>query len=310
MTVDEFPRERIAYVPINRRPDLRWKNGARLAVWIVPNLEHYQYLGDPRQPVDPYPRMPHPDMLIYSQVDQGNRVGIWRMLEVMDRYGLPATCSLNLSVYETYPEIAEACEARGWEVMSHGIYNSRHHWGLSREAERAVIADNIARHKALTGREMKGFFAPFASSTVHTEALCAELGLQYYVDYGFDDQPTPVRVQNGYILAMPYSFDVNDGMNFRANIEAPEFAENTITMFDRLYRDSEARGGRVMCVPLHPFFFGQPHRAKYLDQILGHIAGHTDIWVATGGEINDWYRQHHLPKMMPLLRDAGFDDAF
>lgn len=292
---------RIAYVPINRRPDLRWKDGKRLAVWIVPNLEHYQFTGDPGQPVDPYPRMPHPDMLIYSQVDQGNRVGVWRMLEVLDRYALPTTCSLNLAVYEMYPEIRDACEARGWEVISHGIYNTRHHWGLSRDEERAVIQNSIDRHRALTGRGMRGFFAPFASSTAMTEELCAELGLEYYVDYGFDDQPTPVRTPAGEILAMPYSFDVNDGMDFRRNVEGPEFAENTIALFDQLYRDSAARGGRVMCLPLHPFFFGLPHRAKYLDRILAHITGHEDVWFATGSQIVDWYRAHHYARMRPLL---------
>lgn len=297
---------RIAYIPITKRPDLRWPGGKRMACWIVPNVEHYQYLGDVGQKVDPYPRLPHPDMMVYTDVDYGNRIGFWRMLDVFDRYQLPITCSLNLAVYEMFPEIREAGEARGWEVMSHGIYNSRHHWGLSRDDERAVIQNSIDRHKALTRRDMRGFFAPFAASTEHTEDLCAELGLSYYVDYGFDDQPTPLRVPNGKLLAIPYSFDVNDGMNFRGNVEAKAFARNTIAYFDQLYSDSAHGGGRVACIPIHPFFLGQPHRAKYLDEILAHVSPHDDVWFATGSQIADWYYEHHHPLIEPLLREAGF----
>jgi peptidoglycan/xylan/chitin deacetylase (PgdA/CDA1 family) len=297
---------RIAYIPITERPDLRWPGGRRLACWIVPNVEHYQYLGDAGQAVDPYPRLPHPDVMVYSDVDYGNRVGFWRMLEVFDRYRLPMTCSLNLSVYEMFPEIRAAGEARGWEIMSHGIYNSRHHWGLDREAERAVIQESIDRHRALTGRALRGFFAPYAASTEHTEELCAELGLTYCVDYGFDDQPTPLRVPAGRMLALPYSFDVNDGMNFRANVEATAFADNTIALFDQLHADSARGGGRVACIPVHPFFLGQPHRIRQLDRILAHVSAHDDVWFATGSEIADWYYAHHYPLMEPLLREAGF----
>lgn len=299
-------QNRIAYIPITERPDLRWPGGKRMACWIVPNVEHYQYIGDRGQPVDPYPRIPHPDMLVYTHVDYGNRIGFWRMLEVFDAYNLPVTCSLNLSVYEMFPEIRDAAEARGWEVMSHGIYNSRHHWGLTREQERAVIQNSIDRHRALTGRDMQGFFAPFGASTEHTEDLCAELGLRYYVDYGFDDHPTPVRVPSGTILAMPYSFDVNDGMNFRANVEAETWARNTIAFFDQMYRDTQVRGGSVCCIPTHPFNLGQPHRVKYLDQVLAHALAHDDVWFATGSQIADWYYEHHFPILEPLFREAGF----
>jgi peptidoglycan/xylan/chitin deacetylase (PgdA/CDA1 family) len=298
--------DRITYIPITERPDLRWPGGKRMACWIVPNVEHYQYLGDHGQPVDPYPRLPHPDMLVYTHIDYGNRIGFWRMLEVFDRYRLPITCSLNMAVFEMFPEIRDAAEARGWEVMSHGVFNSRHHWGHTRDQEKAIIQNSIDRHRVLTGRDMQGFFAPFGSSTEHTEDLCAELGLKYYVDYGFDDHPTPVRVPKGQLLALPYSFDVNDGMNFRGNVEAMAWARNTIGFFDQMHKDAQVRGGSLTCIPTHPFNLGQPHRVKYLDQVLAHAASHDDVWFATGSQIAEWYYQHHFPVLEPLLRDGGF----
>jgi len=101
----------IPYSPIVTRPKLKWPNGARIALWLVPNIEHYEYLPRQNQARDPWPRMPHPDVLGYSRADYGNRVGYWRMVEVIDRYEIPCTVSLNLAVYEHFPEIMEECEA-------------------------------------------------------------------------------------------------------------------------------------------------------------------------------------------------------
>lgn len=60
---------RIAYSPIIRRPRLQWPRGARVALWLVPNVEHYEYLPRKGQMCDPWPRTPHPDVLGYSRAD-------------------------------------------------------------------------------------------------------------------------------------------------------------------------------------------------------------------------------------------------
>ena len=77
----------IAYSPIIQRPPLRWPNGARVALWIVPNIEHYEYLPKYVRTRDPWPRSPHPDVLGYSQRDYGNRVGLWRLFDLVGRPG-------------------------------------------------------------------------------------------------------------------------------------------------------------------------------------------------------------------------------
>ena len=123
-------------------------DGARIALWLVPNVEHYEYLPRTGQPRDPWPRMPHPDVLGYSRADYGNRIGFWRTLEVIDRYRIPCTVSLNLAVYEHFPEIMAGVRGAQWEVLCHGIYNTDYLWGLSEAEERAVIADCVATHSA------------------------------------------------------------------------------------------------------------------------------------------------------------------
>jgi allantoinase len=285
---------RITFSPIDKRPRLRWPNGARVALWLVPNVEHYEYAPRAGQPRDPWPRVPHPDVLGYSRADYGNRIGIWRTFDVIDRYKMPCTVSLNLAVYEHFPEIMEACEARDWEVLCHGIYNTDYLWGLPENEERAIVQDCVATHHRLTGRRLRGWFSPAGSWTLNTPDLVAEAGITYYCDWGFDDQPFPMNTRAGRLIAMPYSFDINDGINFRGNVEAAEFAEATISMFDRFYAEGEEQG-RVMCIPVHPFILGQPHRVRHFDNILRHIASHDRVWVARGAEIADWYAANYLP---------------
>jgi len=292
--IEDIQRRRIAYSPIDARPRLQWPNGARVALWLVPNVEHYEYLPREGQMRDPWPRMPHPDVLGYSRADYGNRIGIWRTFEAIDRYNMPCTVSLNLAVYEHFPEIREACEARRWEVLCHGIYNTDYLWGLPETEERAIIADCVATTRRLTGRALRGWFSPAGTWTLNTPDLVAEAGIGYFCDWGFDDQPFPLETKHGRLIAMPYSFDINDGINFRGNTEAAEFADATIAMFDRFYQEGETQG-RVMCIPIHPFILGQPHRVRHLDNILKHIAAHDRVWMATGAEIADWYTANYLP---------------
>ena len=80
------------------------RNGARVALWVVPNIEHYEYLPKFVRTRDPWPRSPHPDVLGYSLRDYGNRVGLWRLFQVTDDLGIPCTVSLSMAVLQHFPE--------------------------------------------------------------------------------------------------------------------------------------------------------------------------------------------------------------
>ena len=115
---------RVDYLPMIDRPIVRWPNGARVALWIAPNVEHYEYLP-PSAPFNPWPRTPHPDVQQYSRRDYGNRVGFWRMLDVLDRYQVKCSTTLNIGVLSHFPEVAEAMLERDWTFVNHGFYNTR-----------------------------------------------------------------------------------------------------------------------------------------------------------------------------------------
>jgi len=103
-------REFFTFSPIKARPLFKWPGGARIALWVVPNIEHYEYLPGPVRVRNPWPRMPHPDVLGYSLREYGNRVGFWRMLDVMDKHKIRCTISLNVANFEMHPEIMHAAK--------------------------------------------------------------------------------------------------------------------------------------------------------------------------------------------------------
>ncbi len=271
-----LPPHRVDYSPIIDRPRLTWPNKARVAFWVAPNVEHYEYLPEYEGHRNPWPRMTYPDAREYSYRDYGNRVGFWRMLEVLDAYAIKCCVSLNMAVLEHYPEIAEAMVERDWDYMSHGIYNTRYLYGYSEDREREFYQDNIETLKRHTGKSLKGMLGPAISGTANTPDLMAEAGLIYHTDWLHDDQPVPIRVNTGRLISVPYSIELNDSPLFRTHFEGEDFVQICKDQFDQLYREG-ADHGRVMCIALHPFVIGQPHRIHYLDEILRYIMSHEGV---------------------------------
>ncbi|UPY38747.1 polysaccharide deacetylase family protein [Sediminicoccus sp. KRV36] len=297
--------DRYRYSPILGRPRWRLPGNARVALWIVPNVEHYEYLPDTLRQRDPWPRTPHPDVLGYSVRDYGNRVGFWRMFDMFDRLGIRSTVSLNLAVYEHYPEIMEAIEIRGWDVMCHGLYNTRYHWGLAEPDERAEIAACVDLFRRLTGRMLTGWFSPGVSNTLITPDLIAEAGIGYSADFYHDDQPTPLRVRGGQtLISVPYTMDLNDAVLYRYDTEGAEFARMIRDHFETVWREGEVQP-RVMCVALHPYIMGQPHRIRHLERALGDILSRDGVWLTSGVEIAQWYRDNGLAEFRAHLGTEG-----
>jgi allantoinase len=190
-----LPPYRVDYSPIIDRPKITWPGKARLAFWVAPNVEHYEYMPDFDGQRNPWPRTPYPDVREYSYRDYGNRVGFWRMADVLDAYNIKCCVSLNLAVLEHFPEIGEAMVKRDWDFMSHGIYNTRYLNTYTEDQERAFYQDCIATLKRLTGKQLKGMLGPAISGTQATPDLMAEAGLIYHTDWMHDDQPVPIKVK-------------------------------------------------------------------------------------------------------------------
>ena len=293
-----LPPYRVDYSPIIERPPIKWPNDARVALWICPNVMHHEYLPDYDGLSSPWPRTAYfPDVQQYSYRDYGNRVGFWRMLEVMDKYGIKCGVALNVAVLEHFPEIGEAMVQRDWDFASHGIYNTRFLNTYSEEQEREFYRDNIETLKRHTGKTLKGMLGPNATGSERSPDLMAEAGLIYHADWAHDDQPVPIKVKSGKLISMPYSIELNDVLVFRNHNEGDYFARICKAQFDQLYKEG-AESGRVMCIALHPQAIGQPHKVKYLDETLGYIMSHDGVWQTTADEIAEYYIANYYDQVV------------
>ena len=286
------------YWPYQDRPKIVWPDGKKLAFWIAPNVEFYEF-NPPVNPSRPgWPR-PTPDVVGYSQRDWGNRIGHWRLMELLDKYNMRGSVSLNVALCDHMPEIIEACAEREWEFFSHGIYNTRYSYNMTEEQERRVLEDSIETVKKATGQRIRGYLAPALTHTERTFDLIAEYDFWYTCDLFQDDQPQPLKTKSGKLLSMPYSLEVNDVITYGALAMTPaRYAEILIRHFDQLLLESE-ESGAVMCIPLHAYLVSQPHRIRHFEEALKHIAAHKDdVWITTGTEIAKHYRDNYWDKTL------------
>jgi allantoinase len=287
------------YLPMIDRPTLTWPDGARIAIWIAPNVEFYELMAPISFAKAPW-RAPQPDVLGYSSRDYGNRVGVWRLFDVLDRFHLRATMALNIALCDHHPEIIDAAKQRGWEFISHGIYNTRYMYGMTEAQECAVIEDAIATVQLHTGQRLHGWLSPALTNTVRTPELLAQHRISYSCDFLHDDQPIPLNVKHGRLISLPYSVEVNDGSVYQRRLFSPQhFRDAIMAQFDRLY----AEGGSVMCISVHPFLSGHPYRLRAFVEALEYITAHDSVWFATGSEIADWYYSHHYDAVLAHLME-------
>ncbi len=260
-------------------------------MWVIPNIEHFLF----DRPSTRIAALPvNPDVLNYAWRDYGVRVGIWRMMEVMEKYGVKGTVALNSDVCRHYPRIIEEGKKLGWEWMGHGTNNSTLINSQTEAEERALIKEVVSTITKSVGQAPRGWLSPALSETVRTLDILAENGIEYVGNWVNDDQPYPMRVKKGSMIAMPYSVEINDIPALLDLHQSPEvFGQMICDQFDVLYEDG-AETGRVMAICLHPFLVGYPHRSKYFAKALAHITAREEVWLTTGSEIVDWYKMNYL----------------
>lgn len=273
------------YSPIIKRKKLEWPNGARLALWVIPNVEFF-----PLDKPIPGGSGKAPDLPSWTIRDYGNRIGVFRFMELFDRYGIRATAALNSDVCLHHPVIIEEGNKRGWEWMGHNQTNSRRLIDVPEGDEPGLIKATFATIEKVAGKRPKGWLSSGLQETWNTLDLLAAEGLEYICDWTNDDQPYLMTLESGKkLVSVPYSMEINDmGQMTRFLRSTDEFHDMICRQFDTLYREG-AQSGRVMAICLHPFLMGVPHRIGALEAALQYICSHAGVWLTTGGEIARHY---------------------
>ncbi len=281
--------ERFDYVPIVDRKVMKLPDRARVAVWVIVNIEEWDIHRPMARTVLPPPgggTNPPPDVPNYSWYDYGLRVGFWRLKEVLDRYGIKATVSLNGSVCTSYPRLIEAMLHAGWELMGHSYIQRP----MTMEEDQAgMIRQTMAAIRQAGGKPPRGWMGPGLTETWETPDLLAEAGIEYVCDWVNDDLPYEIRVRSGRLISLPYTVELNDIPIFLLQHHpAGELFRRTRDQFDTLYAEGETCP-RCMAIAVHPYITGVPHRIKYFDQVCQYLTQHSGVLFWKGEEILDWY---------------------
>ena len=283
-----LPTDRIAYSPISTRPRLTLPGGARMAVWVIVNIEEWNPLeAMPRTVLTPPAGgSPMPDIPNWAWHEYGNRVGFWRMLEVFDELNIAAVLAINGSAIRSYEPISRAALERGWEFMGHGFGQKNMQ---KVENEREDIIKTREAIKAFTGKPPRGWLGPGLTETWETPDLLVEEGFDYVADWVLDDQPVRLKTRTKPIVNLPYTQECNDvAMMLIQHHVAAEYKNRAIDQFEQIHKDS-GQSARIMALVVHPYIMGAPHRMRYFKEALEHMRARSDVLFWTGERIYEWY---------------------
>ena len=282
------PLERLTYSPIIDRTPLKLPGDARVAVWIVVNVEVWDVGGMmPRQVLPPPTGITQlPDVPHWSWHEYGMRVGFWRLKAVLDRLGIVPSLTCNARVWEVYPQVAAAARDAGWEFMGHSYDQRPIH---SEPDQRAMIERCMSVLEKHTGKRPVGWLSPGLTETLYTPEHLAAAGIRYIADWVIDDEPCTIRTARGPLVAMPYTVELNDiAMMAVQHHQANEFVSRCVDQFERLFDEGKERA-KVMAIAVHPYISGVPHRIKYFEQVLEALGKKPGVVFWTGERILQWY---------------------
>ncbi|PYE85342.1 polysaccharide deacetylase family protein [Pseudoroseicyclus aestuarii] len=253
-------------------PRVDFGGGTRLALWVTVDIDFFP-LDMPKTPFLPSGGLgrPYPDLWNFTTRDYGNRVGIYRLLEVLGARGIRPTAFVQGEAAQRMPALMDDLAGAGAEFAAGGwSMGNLHATPLPAEEERALIAKT---REALSpwAPELAGWHSPASSETARTPDLVAEAGFGWIADWANDDMPYPFA--NG-LTAMPLAHDLTDrAILFEQNQTVQQWAAQLGYAADVLLSEAETAGGRILNLTLTPWVTGQPYRidavAALLDRLLG-----------------------------------------
>lgn len=265
---------RYEYSSIKTRPTYDWPGGKRLALYFALNIEHFAYGAGRSHSLST--QLPWPNSRSFAWLDYGNRVGVWRLLDLFDEFKLPACHLINTAVFDYCPEVVDAVMARDDELIGHGRTNSERQGDLWEEDEARLIQEVRDDIYARTGRYPQGWMGPWMSQSAATPDLLQEAGFHYAMDWPCDDQPIWLKTRQGKLMSMPYSFEINDSPQLIVRQHtAEDFGSMLVKQFEEMLRQSKQQP-LVLGVALHTMIMGQPHRIHVLREALEHIVNHPE----------------------------------
>jgi peptidoglycan/xylan/chitin deacetylase (PgdA/CDA1 family) len=291
-------RDFVGYGPTPPHP--RWPGNARLALNIVINYEEGSELsfddGDGETESGLIEGgaggFAGRDLAAESMFEYGSRVGVWRVMRLLQQRNMTATVFATALALERNPAVAQAIRESGFDVCSHGRrwIRAQH---LSAEQEAAEIDAAYASITRSIGKSPLGWYCRYAPTLDTRRLLVEHGGFSYDSDAYNDELPYWTKVDGRDHLVIPYSLANNDAKFSRGSMAtSADFFEFLRDSFDVLYQEGET-APKMMSVGLHMRLIGHPGRAAGLARFLDYVAGKPDVWICRREDIaKHWYAEH------------------
>jgi allantoinase len=273
-----------AYRTLTEAPHFTWPGDARIAFTVTLVLDYWEV--NPPQDASADPRIVSPlgkffpDWLTWSQREYGARVGIFRVLDVLDRFGVTPSVALGAAAAERYPELVDELVRHNACFMAHGTYATRRITSRMSEAEEhALITESRDAVRAAAGEAPRGWCGQDFNESDRTPALLAAAGFTYTTDWASDDRPF---LLGAHLVALPPQPEWNDlECMWLRRVPPPVWADNVAEAFTFLHDE----GGASFNLTLHPWIVGQAHRIRWLREALSRVLGRGAIWRTTTDEV-------------------------
>lgn len=279
-----------------------WPNGAQLVISLSMQLEtggHERMSENPFSRANPIPPE-YPDLAAETWFRYGANEGIYRLLELWDRYDVKTTAHTIGGFALAYPELVREVAHRGHELAGHGMHWRAGQYKMNIDEETDFIEQNMQAIRSITGESIVGYDAFWMRRSVNTMKILQSLGFVYQVNDLSRDEPYVTHVQGRRFVYMPYTLRNNDIMNIEGKGWTPdEHLSQLKREFDYLYREG-AQKRRMMSISFHDRMGGTPAIASITEEFIAYAQTQKNVV---------FMRKVDIAKMILSDPDALVDDS-
>lgn len=279
-----------AWSNLFERPPIAWPGGAKVATWILVNLEWFPITPEDKPFRAPgHMQTPYPDYRHYTAREYGTRVGFYRLLDAFEKVGAKVSVAVNSAIAERYPSVIADIVAAGHEIVAHSTdMNGTIASGLDEEAERALILRSLDTLEKVSGTRPRGWHSIARSQSFNTPRLLVEAGVDYMCDWVNDELPYRFSTEAGELVNLPLNHELSDRqilVNQQHSIDS--YVEQMLDAHALLDGEAARHGGRMLPLNITPYIMGLPYRIDAFERLLGALAAKPDNWFARGDAIVD-----------------------
>lgn len=271
---------------------LQLPNKTKVAVMITIPLEFF-----PLNPTGKPFKAPgsmvtnYPDFRHYTTRDYGNRVGVFRLLKVLDQFNIKANFAINAVIAERYPFLIKEIVDSNHEIIVHGYHMDSLHYGeMDEELEKNQIQKSIQIIQQVTKKTLLGWMSPAYAESFNTLNLLAQNGIKYVCDWANDDLPFTIKTKHGNLTSIPITQELSDRQIIINNHHTEDsFVQQIKDQFNCLSEEAEKYGGRILSLNFTPYITGLPYRIKLFEEILEYLHNQKNVTYLTANNLFHLY---------------------